>query len=584
MAGWNLKMWGISFTFLSFFLVSFSAFASIDPAAEFLELRRISDRIDAAIEANQGLHPLYLNSLVPFKEYLYQVYEADLSRLVEQVRAIEIKTYQRIAEASRLQVVSDLESLCSVSRQGCAEIPLLGDNLEEWEFDRVLAKWGISSVQARFSLEGTGIPIQNSRTAQQNQGVDPNRDDSLTGPQGSQGKYLKAGFVRAFDRDETYLEAVRAEMVSVERTHRGMRGWQEASKEIHSSDFSEGKATESYWPTLSWIDPGDRNPGPIPLVSSNTIRILESKSGGPLRGGIVFGKVASGWALKWAGEGTQHPVFLSERFEVMSSEATQVPRYFIMAGIGSGTGLIQLISTQFPFSGSVRFPVLENKATYLDLSRPEMKQIVGRVQDREQDSDSVGFEPSVIRVAGQESPWTVADSQGNFRLNQVLKVSHYPIFLDIQRNGKSTLRYRALPEQFNSLVLYRMKEREIDSWRAQLNLLEPDPSVGGYQVNRESPLAVGYLRNLIARQGEIDLLPFLKLLPARGVAHPTAYVRSPGGLLEKDVYLSVHDSRVVAVQQPNSGFLMGIQGEGGATLYSEWAYASSGVVNVLGPE
>ncbi len=570
----GLSMWSFLSFLLIYLFVGVRADASLEPLAELIKPDEMSPRIELAIRTNQSLDPGFLDRVQPFRDYLYQVQETDLDQLLLELKRMEMEIYQQSVERTLALTQSDCgpDSLASLSQS------------TTWDFEKMLTQLGVRIVQSLPDIESPNSPARQMTSTDPQSSGDSKGGLAGPGAQGSRGISEKQLFVRAFDRDLTPLEAVRTEMISLEKTPRGVRGWQESSKEGNLSGLDSGMAAEKYWATVSWVDPKEKNLAPIPLVGTNTIRILESKFGGHLEGGIVFGKVASDWAIKFGSENVKHPIFLNERFEVMSADASHLPRYFVIAGVTEETGLIQLVSTQFPWSGSVRFPVLQGKATYLDLSRPELRKISGQVVDRESAYHSTKTEPSVVRVAGQSAPWTKTDSKGFFQLNQVLTFSHYPVFLDVQREGITTLRYRVLPEKLGAVVFYRMKEKEIDSWRAQLNLFHQDRQSGAFALNRESPLVVGYLRNPIARYSDLDLLPFLRLLPARPSWAPVAYVRSPGGLLEKDVYLSVHDSRVVGAHLANAGFLMGIHGEDGQTLYSEWGYTSPSVVNVLGPD
>jgi hypothetical protein len=564
------------------------AFGTVRFSSEFSGSDEIGARVDLAIQTNDSQHPDFLSQVNPFGQFLYQIYQTDLGDLLVQLRLHEMRIYQQVAEFNFLIRLSELDAHCAELGLGCDSdsLPVVSE-LESWDFEKMLSQLGVQIVHSLPKIEGSGSGAQLSDGRNQESG-DSKGGDQNRGPKGSQGESEKQLFVRAFDRDLTPLEAVRTEMVSLESSPRGVRGWQESIKDGLSLDSDRGRAAETYWPTLSWVDPLDVGPAPIPLMSSNTIRILESKFGGKLDGGIIFGKIASDWVIKFGGDGSKHPIFLNERFEVMSSEANHIPRYFVIAGVTGGAGLIQMISTQYPWSGSVRFPILEGKATFLDLSRPVMKRVSGKVLDRElmtRSSATLGpTEPSIVRLAGQTSPWTKTDQNNFFKMDEVLTVSHYPLFLDVERAGRTSLRYRVLPEKLSSIVLYRMKEREIDSWRAQLSLIHQDQGGGGLELSRDSSLVVGYLRNPISRNSDLDLLPYLRPLPSRSSRDSVAYVRSPGGLLERDIYLNVHDSRILGTQLANSGFLLGIQDEDGKPLYSEWGYTSPGVVSVVGPD
>jgi len=579
----GLVMWGWFSSFLVSFVLAGTVFASLEPQPSLLKPDEMSARIELAIRTNESQDPGFLNRVDPFGSYLYQIYEADIGHLIIQLRLQEVQIYQQASELNLLVRLNDLDSNCSKSVPDCGSkgVPLIAQT-DPWDFEKMLSQLGVHIVSSLPKVESSSVSNVEENQKAGFRSLKAGSDHRS--PKGSIGDSSRQFFVRAFDRDMTGLDSVRTQMVSLENTSRGARGWQEASKDGSGLSSESNQAAEVYWPTLSWVDPHASHLVPIPLLSSNTIRILESKSGGQMRGGVVFGKVASHWAIKFGGEHSKHPIFLNERFDVMASEATDVPRYFIIAGVAEGSGLIQMISTQFPWSGSVRFPVLEGKATFLDLTRPAMRRIFGQVLDREVSSKAGSNEPSTVRIAGQTSPWTKTDQKNAFKMDEVLTVGNYPLFLDVEGEGRTSLRYRVLPEKLGSIVLYRMKEREIDSWRAQLNLVHQGGSSGGSVFDHQSPLVVGYLRNPIARYADYDLLPFLRQLPAKGSGESIAYVRSPGGLLEKDVYLSVHDSRILGTQAANQGFLLGFQAEGGKMLYSEWGYSSPGVVNVIGPD
>lgn len=559
------------------------AYASLGPTVLSNE-SLIESRINVAVEINESLDPDFLEMGSNVDKYLFEIDEAALAGMVDQLSLLQVRLASQAAEFDRMLVVSHLDGLCGMRAEGCEEFARLFQGQGDLTFEESMVQVGAMGSQVlthhEWSLSG-GRTVGSS--ASQNPQESPG-GSSTVGNQGSQEEQIRNGFIRAFDREHVRLTGVRVEMVSMEKTSHGKRGWQEAIKEGQGNGADSAAAGESYLPTLAWVDPKDQGSGPIPLVSSNTVRILQAKFGGHQEGGIVFGRVASGWAIKWLGEGARHPIFLNDKFDVLAADSTQIPRYFIFSGLTPGSGSIQMISTLYPWSGSVRFPVISAKATYLDLSRPAMRRLTGQVIDRDLGSDSAFEGVSIVRVAGQESPWTTSDQKGAFRMDQVLTVGHYPLFLDVQRDGRTTLRYRVLPERTNAITLYRMREREIDSWRAQLNLFQPDPHSEGYGLNREAPLVVGFLRNPIAKFSDSDLLPFARLFPSHPAWSPVPHVRSPGGILEKDVYLSVHDSRVVAAQLPNTGFLLGVQSEGGEVLFSEWGFTSRGVVNVIGPE
>jgi hypothetical protein len=555
--------------------------ASVEIPKETEGFGAIAARVELAAAVNQQLSPGFIDQVVPFKSYLYEVYQTNLDDLYSELQELEFQTYRQRLDLNYFLTVNHLSTHCRADAAVCA-VP---QKVEEWDFEKLLGQVGVRVVKSAPRLEG---PARAGQAVLSQEGGLPDPLPGVDAPSHLKVPRDRQVYIRAFDPSQTILEFVRTEMVSFEPMQGKVRGWQEAVQTLDLNSGNGDRRGEIYWPTLSWVDPTQEFFDPIPLVSSNTVHILESKFRKKLGGGIVFGQVSADWVIKFGDAGAtdapQHPVFLNERFEPMLSEVSSVARYFIYTDVKPGSGLIQVISTQFPWSGSLRFPVLEGKATFLDLSRPSVKTIVGKVVDKEADSGEVSAEWSTIRVAGQSSPIARADDQGAFRLHNVLAFSNYPIFLDAERSGKTTLRYRVLPHKPHSVVLYRMREREIDSWRAQLNLFQQEQATGHFGLNRENPMVVGYLRNPIGRNLDADLVPLFRLLPSSGQWAPTPHVRAPNGLLEKDVYLGVHDSRVVTASLPHSGFLMGLQEEGGQVVYSEWGYGSPHVVNVIGPD
>lgn len=309
----------------------------------------------------------------------------------------------------------------------------------------------------------------------------------------------------------------------------------------------------------------------VPLFSNNTLLLLSKLSATEIQpsSGLVFGSLPDGWTVEFSAR-SDRVLILNESNALVPPTQVSGERRFVFLNAAPGAHLLYLSRSGCGSTAAVAMPVLPGRATYVDVSRIRQRRVAGRVFDASS-SAPVPIPGAQVRVVGQAAVATTG-KRGDFEIRHVLSVGPYPLYLETETANGFTHRYRVLRERTEQLSLFRLSERQISSWIAQLS--------GG--ISAESGIIVTALPQLAARHGE--LVPSARpLLPAVSLA-PETYVLSTDGHLAPEARLKAETPRFVSVQVPEGPVIAQVEDSTQSrVLWSELLVAQPGIINLVGP-
>lgn len=363
----------------------------------------------------------------------------------------------------------------------------------------------------------------------------------------------KPEFREAFNSDQEVL-GVQSTVMSLEGEGAGWRNY----------------ATEGYWPTVTRFRPHQS----IPLISDNSAQLLgmAARARAQREAGIVFGSVPSGWSVAFAGH-SEKGVFLNAENQTLSPFALEADRMFAFINAEPGARALILRGPAEDEYGVIAVPVLAGHATYVDLTRIDVKKLSGYVFDGDsQETPPLGGVQ--VRLSGTSSQDVVTDSNGYFEINHVLTLDDYPVYIETDQSGGFTHRYEVKPENFKEAVLYRLSDSQISNWVDQLE--------GG--ISPESGLAVIALSpSVLERALQRKLLPRLSSLMKSSSLTPETYSISPHGELQVQSPIDPQLPRFISVQLSEGPFVAEVVDERDQPIWSNILFAQPRIVNIVGP-
>ncbi|MFL5812665.1 MAG: hypothetical protein ACJ763_03740 [Bdellovibrionia bacterium] len=346
------------------------------------------------------------------------------------------------------------------------------------------------------------------------------------------------------------------------------------SKEAGSqnSGWVLAKAAD-HWPTLA-----RRSAVGIPLISKNTSKLLSTLAGATLESeaGIVFGKLPSGWTVRLSGR-SERPIFLNARNQTISPSTLEGERYFAFLNVAPGAHLAYLANRSGVEEGAVGLAVVGGAATFADLTTLRKSTVTGKILDGS-DAQTRAMAGATVRVLGALSTHTESSRNGSFRIENVLTVGDYPIYIETDSNGGYTHRYQLAPSKLQKVLLYRLSPSAIQTWTSQLEgAISPD-----------SGIMIAAVPSIAATPGTRGrLTPVVQSLAANPTLRPEVYTLSSGGQMQVGQALDAQNTRFVSVQVPEGPAIAKVvDSEKPADknlVWSEMLMVSPAVVNIVGP-
>ena len=316
-----------------------------------------------------------------------------------------------------------------------------------------------------------------------------------------------------------------------------------------------------YWPTLAFQALEGHRVVPA-LLSNNSALLLAARSGARLQSdaGIVFGFVAGNQSIQFSGR--------SEK--VLYFDGPNGNRAFAFVNAAPGAHILYLAD-----GAALAIPVLDGKATFLDLTQVRRRGYTGRVFDAGSRS-ARPLKSVIVKVAGYPGASGLTDSQGYFSLENVPSFGDYPLYFETTTGTEFKHRYRIDPSQPRSVTLnlFRFSAEKLNFWLSQLE--------GG--VSPDSGLVISAFPKVAASQDRGSL--HIKIRPVlKGAAlPPETYILNSNEQLSEVNSPNSRSTRAISVQVPEGlNIAQVLHSANGKVLWSELVIASPGVVNVVGP-
>jgi hypothetical protein len=363
--------------------------------------------------------------------------------------------------------------------------------------------------------------------------------------------------VEAFDWSTT-IHAPNSQVIS----HEGVVSLQQSRWERWSA--------EAHWPSLYWSSIATPLQS-VPLISSNTARLLATLAGVPLQegAGIVFGKVPAGWTVEFSGR-AERPLFFAQDRSALPASKTDQNRYFAFINVAPGAHIASLVRADGAVRAGIALPVAEGSATHIDLSTVAARDISGRVLDASS-KDAAPLSSVNVRVIGQTGKLTVTDKTGRFSIRDVATIGDHPVYLETMDRTGYTHRYRTTPGSPN--ILFRFSDKAVAHWLQQLE--------GG--ISAESGLAVAAMPEIVASQEKGSLFAQTQPLLSNTTLRPETYTLSAEDRLMASAPLEALPPRFVSVQIPEGANISELHNKSKTIAWSEMIFSSPGVINVIGP-
>jgi hypothetical protein len=349
--------------------------------------------------------------------------------------------------------------------------------------------------------------------------------------------------VEAFDGKAEI--AVRTEALSYEGT-----------REAGTHQWIRAKSL-SGWPTLMLASMTSAV-SKVPVVTTNAAVMLAAAQGAKIQkqAAILFGRIPVGQTVQVSAR--------AERATYIDKDGV---RHFVFLNVEPGAHVLYVAG-----QGAVAAPALEGTATFLDLTAPVRRKLVGRVYDGGSRT-AAAVATALVRVVGQASRVATTDTRGRFTIDEVVTYGAHPIHLEVQSKGEFTHRYRVSPLRTQAVSLFRFSSAKVESWLRQLE--------GG--VSPESGLVVAAFPQLVAASEKASLYPTVRPVQTTGGLTSESYILGVEDRLGVAVPMDQASPRTISVQVPEGLNLVRIENRAKRAVWSELVVASPGVVNVLGP-
>jgi hypothetical protein len=394
-------------------------------------------------------------------------------------------------------------------------------------------------------------------------------------------------FIEAFDSADSMIMGVTTRMISADQINGTMlRGWQVAREDL------------DHWPTVAWLDPANLGPQSVPLIKSSTLQFLNAWYGvspQAAHAGIIFGKIARGWEVEFAGTADK-PVYLDTNRQLVSEGSANEfseERYFIITNAAPGAQSIKLVSHWGEGKGAIAVPVLEGTSSYLDLTQIAKRNLIGKVIDETTTfHENVSEDPYknhlyTIQVMDQSTASTVTNQGGQFQIQDVITASNYPFYVKTFSASGKPHQYRVLPSDMLNVPLYRISQQRIDSWLSQVD-----------ESPEDSDLIAVAVPQLIDPQSERSLIPALihQISPETRIklnsftVAPYYQDPSPWDAVQKDNALMGNKDRFFGIRIPKGLVTAQVSNKDDDVIWSdlvmnkdERAMSGIGVVHIVAP-
>ena len=152
-------------------------------------------------------------------------------------------------------------------------------------------------------------------------------------------------------------------------------------------------------------------------------------------------------------------------------------------------------------------------------------------------------------------------------------VGTYPVFVETTTPIGFKHRYRVTPSNLDGVELYRLGDKQVRDWVAQLE--------GG--VSPDSGLIVAAMPSLTKNYGDGRLFPSTHSLLGNTTLTPETYTLSADGELEESKPLEAASPRYVSVQIPTGPVVSQVEDNNRNVVWSQLVLAQPGVISIVGP-
>jgi hypothetical protein len=337
---------------------------------------------------------------------------------------------------------------------------------------------------------------------------------------------------------------------------------------------------DHYWNTVI-LKSLDEDSDPIPMLSSNTAKLLEKWSGVSLQrsAGILLGEVPSGWSVELSNR-AEAPIYLDEKRQLVSSPFSSTPlsggHSFAFLNAAPGIQLLSLKTSTGESGPVIALPLLEGTVTYVKIASTEKKTISGIVLDASH-TGLKGLARMQVRIIGQETKSTLTHPDGSFQITEVSTAGIYPLYLEIEGRGGFTHRYRMAPTNIREskpLSFFRFNPVQIQRWVGQLS----------NEISEESALAVSALPTLVTENEALGLYPSVNTLSSQSTLLPKTFGLNKEDWLLTHSPMKKNSPRFISIQIPYGPNICKVEDKENNTLWSELLFSSPRVINVIGPD
>ncbi|NDF13777.1 hypothetical protein EB061_00415 [bacterium] len=324
---------------------------------------------------------------------------------------------------------------------------------------------------------------------------------------------------------------------------------------------------EGYRPTLFHLSGAVASE--VLLLDEADTGNLEIRSGRRVQEGmgIIAGLLPEGYQVRFAGSSDQAQTFPRGK-----------QKYFAILNVEPGAGVIELVSETDPqWSATVFVPVLENTATYLDLSTTDNRDLRVKVVKNggEQDPEVAGLTVGLSTHSGIQG---ITQSDGTAILKGVNLVRGYPVFVDVSSRwgGTRSYTYRFELRERDSAGVYIVREipgETMDHWLSQV-------SEG---LSPQSALVIGTVDRRKIDGFKFDYRIGVKSLNPQSGLEPSTYSVLWDDRISAEDPLEGDQPRFLSVQVPEGLGQIQLLNEVDAPLKSDLFPVSPRVIHVISP-
>lgn len=215
--------------------------------------------------------------------------------------------------------------------------------------------------------------------------------------------------------------------------------------------------------------------------------------------------------------------------------------------------------------------VLKSTATYVDLTKPKIKNINGLVLDGSSKSNS-GVKNVQVQLIGSEEQISVTDRSGRFKIKDVVTFSGMPVYVEtVHPRMGFKHRYQLTNSNFDGARLYRFSSDQVTQWVDQLE--------GG--VSPQSGMIVAALPKISNTENAEFYAGVYSMKEGNNLV-PETYSLSLRGQLEVKRALEERLPRFLSVQVPSGFALAEVKNQNKEVVWSEMVSTQKNVINVIG--